>query len=338
MISPGRNNYVNILLILIIVSACFSILPGCEIVESEKSSQGLISVTAFDTTLNENLSDAEILIDGILRQEKTPAQIAGIKEGEHSITLRPPYLDYPIVETHFRFSPPETLDVSLTVGRSLQPGLLYIETNNDPARVYVNQNFNFQNTPVVLSLAPGEHQLAAFRSGCLSDAPSISLVQIRADDSLSVLLKLKQANTGTSPGDLAPDVCLFSDLGDSCSIAQYRGCVLLVNFAGFSCDPCIGELPQIQNVYDEYFNDGFRVLVINVGWWNEGPEEFEIVRNELGISMPLMYPDANGINAPNLYEVIAAPTNILVDRSGIIRQRFGVTTYEDLKSRVESMI
>lgn len=74
------------------------------------------------------------------------------------------------------------------------------------------------------------------------------------------------------------------------------------------------------------------MLVINTGWWHEGPEDFVSLREELGITLPLLYSENDQANATILYEVQAAPTNIIVDRSGIIRYRFSMTNYEELKT------
>ncbi|HKJ87249.1 MAG TPA: TlpA disulfide reductase family protein [Gammaproteobacteria bacterium] len=112
----------------------------------------------------------------------------------------------------------------------------------------------------------------------------------------------------------APDFQLKDLDGQSHSLADLRGKVVLVNFWASWCPPCREEMPSIQRLYKDLKGRDFQVLAVNVG--EEESNVFSFARGQLGtkITFPLLLdPDAKVINR---FPVKGLPTSFLVDRKG----------------------
>jgi len=63
-------------------------------------------------------------------------------------------------------------------------------------------------------------------------------------------------------GFLAPDFRLETFGGDRYTLSDLRGKPVLINFWASWCPPCRSEMPAIQNVFDEFQDQGFVVLAV----------------------------------------------------------------------------
>ena len=127
-------------------------------------------------------------------------------------------------------------------------------------------------------------------------------------------------------GEPVPDLVLPRLDGDSTSLADYRGKVLLVNLWATWCAPCVREMPSLQAVYEEYRDDGLEILAVSL---DEDPGERAedgsidgIVSRfveELGLTFPVAV-DPSG-QAEEVLGTSYLPTTVLVDRRGRIRGR-----------------
>lgn len=107
--------------------------------------------------------------------------------------------------------------------------------------------------------------------------------------------------------------------GENRALADYRGKVVLLDFWGIWCGPCVRELPSLERLRGKYEAKG----VVFLGVHSPG-EDVEQVRKFLvvkGITFP------SGIDAGDLntygttverYGVTGFPTIVLVDRQGLI--------------------
>ena len=107
--------------------------------------------------------------------------------------------------------------------------------------------------------------------------------------------------------------------GKDRSLADYRGKVVLLDFWGIWCGPCVRELPSLERLKEKYEAKG----VVFLGIHSPG-EEIEQVRKFLGLK-GITFP--SGIDAGELntygttverYGVTGFPTIILVDRKGLV--------------------
>ncbi len=323
--------------LLAILAGCVWLF-GCGITECDEPEAGALTVSVWDTTAGQTLTGAAIFVDGTPRQECTPATLCGLTEGVHRLSVLPAALDYASIDTTVRITPPDTQTVSLLTGASTVSGYLHVLTTPASADVHIDFRPQTHASGSVLPILPGEHTVSAWLQDHAVTSPGYAVTTVRAADTTTVRLTLTVESPGIETGQLAPNLILTGDLGTEYSLAQYRGAVLLLNFAGFDCDPCRDELPDIQRVYARRYEDGFRVLVINVGWYNDGPDNFARIREDLHLTMPLLFADTPDGAATTTYNIAAAPTNILIDRRGIIRQRLGAVTETQLDELIQPLL
>ena len=75
---------------------------------------------------------------------------------------------------------------------------------------------------------------------------------------------------GPKVGDPAPDFTLPDSLGDTHSLSDFKGKVILLQFWQSFCPGCRDELPRLQKIYDDYHSKGLEVISVNAGdEWNK---------------------------------------------------------------------
>jgi len=100
--------------------------------------------------------------------------------------------------------------------------------------------------------------------------------------------------------------------GNDVSLDAYRGKVILVHFWATFCIPCLGEMPVLESLWQQYGGEGLVILGIAGDRGNT-----EIVREfaeKTGVSFPVVH-DSDG-RVRNQYKVAALPTSYLVGRDG----------------------
>jgi len=74
-----------------------------------------------------------------------------------------------------------------------------------------------------------------------------------------------EPEVGPEVGMRAPDFALQTIDGETVTLSDFGGRVVLLNFWLLSCQTCVDELPYLQTVSDEWPVDKLVVLAINVG-------------------------------------------------------------------------
>ena len=117
-------------------------------------------------------------------------------------------------------------------------------------------------------------------------------------------------------GDVVNDFTLLDVDGNSVSLYDFEGDVILLNFFATWCPPCNEESPILeQHFWQEYQDQGFTVLAVNL------LEDSAIVSawlEDLGLTFPVIlapdysiwtqFPSAGGI-----------PYNAIIDQSMVLR-------------------
>jgi thiol-disulfide isomerase/thioredoxin/Leucine-rich repeat (LRR) protein len=98
------------------------------------------------------------------------------------------------------------------------------------------------------------------------------------------------------------------------ALQDYRGKVVLVEFWGTWCGPCIAQLPEIRRLHDEYADRGLVVIGVHSSKGAENAAKF-VQSNKL--PWPIALDDENQSKAA--YCVDRWPSCYLVDRQGVLR-------------------
>ena len=127
----------------------------------------------------------------------------------------------------------------------------------------------------------------------------------------ALILASASANEISGP---APGFSLESRDGNMVTLDELRGQVVMVNFLATWCGPCREEMPHLEALYQRYSDLGFTLLGVNVEEDASGADDFLA---ETPVSFPILFDPANEVS--ELYEVIAMPSTVLIDRSGNMR-------------------
>ena len=132
--------------------------------------------------------------------------------------------------------------------------------------------------------------------------------------SLVVLLASSLTLSGVSAGDVsgpAPGFALQSRDGGAVSLDELRGNVVMINFWATWCGPCRQEMPHLEALHQRYSGLGFTLLGVNV---EDDPTGAAKWLEETPVSFPILFDPNNEVS--ELYDVVAMPTTVLVDRQG----------------------
>ncbi len=130
---------------------------------------------------------------------------------------------------------------------------------------------------------------------------------------LSVTLATAVAAAAPVSG-IAPDFGLQARDGTQVSLTDLKGQVVMINFWATWCGPCRQEMPHLEALYQRYSPLGFTLLGVNV---EDDPKGAEAWLAQTPVSFPVLFDSDNRVT--KIYDVVAMPSTVLVDRSGNVR-------------------
>ncbi|MCI0684420.1 MAG: TlpA family protein disulfide reductase [Gemmataceae bacterium] len=115
------------------------------------------------------------------------------------------------------------------------------------------------------------------------------------------------------PGKTMDDKGKTAD-GKDFDLAKLKGKVVLVDFWATWCRPCIGEIPNMQKMYEAYHERGFEIIAISTDQGIEAPTRFMEKRM---LPWPWMHDEPDEpTSLAGHYGVLSIPRAILVGRDG----------------------
>ncbi|MBK8784680.1 MAG: TlpA family protein disulfide reductase [Anaerolineales bacterium] len=141
---------------------------------------------------------------------------------------------------------------------------------------------------------------------------------------LFVVLQSNDAKTATSTTDFsvvpaevnypAPQLALKNVNGETESLADFSGQVLLLNNWATWCPPCKAEMPTLKKFHDAHSAEGFTIIAVEAG---DGKEEVLEFANSLELTFPIwLDPEGAALNA---FKNGSLPNSYVIDRSGTVR-------------------
>jgi len=113
---------------------------------------------------------------------------------------------------------------------------------------------------------------------------------------------------------IAPSFSLPSRSGDSVSLEQLKGQVVMLNFWASWCGPCRQEMPLLDQMHKRYSSLGFTLLGVNV---EANTKDAERWLAETPVSFPVLFDKESKVS--KLYDVNAMPSTVFIDRKGNVR-------------------
>ena len=102
----------------------------------------------------------------------------------------------------------------------------------------------------------------------------------------------------------------------SVNLQDYRGRFVLLNFWATWCSPCLKEMPDLENAYNEMGQEKLVVLAVGMG---ESVKKIKAFFNKYGFTFPLLAD--NRMKITKLYGVRNIPVTYLIDPDGVVLGR-----------------
>ncbi len=119
-----------------------------------------------------------------------------------------------------------------------------------------------------------------------------------------------------------PDFSLKTIDGETINFADLKGQVVIVNFWGSWCGPCIPELSMLEKVHSEYSNAPVKVIAIHNmftrGIFKDYLSTIQKVAEQANISFPMLY-DTKEVNIAGRMDIRHIPTTLIIDKEGKIQ-------------------
>lgn len=130
------------------------------------------------------------------------------------------------------------------------------------------------------------------------------------------------------PPEEAEDFTLKTLKGETVSLKDYRGRLIFLNFWATWCGPCRAEMPSMQRLWEEFKEEDFVILAINI------QEESKLVSsfmNERGLSFPVLLDEKGKV--ARTYGIRGIPTTFFLNPEGeIIGKAVGARDWDSEES------
>jgi thiol-disulfide isomerase/thioredoxin len=131
---------------------------------------------------------------------------------------------------------------------------------------------------------------------------------------LTPLNEKRPARVVLLSGYSAPDFSFVDLDGNKKNLSDLKGKVVLIDFWGTWCAPCVAAVPELRATYNRYRSRGFFILSVDTG---DTPEKVRAFLAEKKISWAQTIENENGPIA-SLFRITGRPSYFLIDREGKI--------------------
>lgn len=128
------------------------------------------------------------------------------------------------------------------------------------------------------------------------------------------------------PGREAPSFTVASLRGDSVSLSDYEGQVVLLNIWATWCAPCRVEMPSLERLYQELEGEPFEILAVSVDAARGGRDEYgnpggniQAFADSLGLTFRILHDPTGRIQ--DRYRTTGVPETFLIGKDGIIYKK-----------------
>ena len=124
---------------------------------------------------------------------------------------------------------------------------------------------------------------------------------------------VRQNRAQPASGKQAPDFTVTTFDGETFTLSEHQGEIVVINFWGSWCPPCRNEAPHLETVYQEYKDQG--VTFIGITHIDEIPDSQAFI-DEFGISY-MNAPDQRSVISDK-YAIRGVPETYIIGRDGHI--------------------
>jgi len=133
--------------------------------------------------------------------------------------------------------------------------------------------------------------------------------------------------TGTQDGQCAPEFELVSTDGKSFKLSDYKGKVVVVNFWATWCEPCIEELPSLNNLFQKKI-PGLELVSVSIDKNQKALDRFFARNKNVKVSFPILQDFDKKVSS--LWGTYKVPETFIIDPSGrIIHKEIGIRPWDE---------
>lgn len=136
-------------------------------------------------------------------------------------------------------------------------------------------------------------------------------------------------------GKVAPDFEAVDGEGKKFKLSDYRGKLVMLDFWGFWCGPCVATLPHNQELTTKLKDKPFALIGVNSD--QDGPKAIERIKKE-GLTFRNAMVGSTGAAIPKQYNVSGWPTVYLIDKDGVIRWKTVGVDPKKLDAEIEKIL
>lgn len=134
---------------------------------------------------------------------------------------------------------------------------------------------------------------------------------------------------------LSSDMTFQTLDGRTMVVSEMQNTVILINFWGTWCAPCLEEIPDLIKLSHHFHSNGLQV--IGVALASGSSEEVRAFAEAHGMDYVVVIGDMEEVKTH--FQVMGFPTSVLIDREGVIRKRyFGPQTEAGLTNDVMPLL
>ncbi|MDP3585847.1 MAG: TlpA disulfide reductase family protein [Thiobacillus sp.] len=121
--------------------------------------------------------------------------------------------------------------------------------------------------------------------------------------------------------------------GQTLSLDELRGKVVLVNFWATSCPGCVKKMPDMVEVYREYKDRGFEIIAVAMSYDPPNYVQSFVQTRQLPFPVAL---DVTGEHARAFGDVQLTPTTFIIGKDGrILEHRLGDIDFVRLRALLD---
>lgn len=145
----------------------------------------------------------------------------------------------------------------------------------------------------------------------------------KGEQQISEQIKIQQKNLNKSAEEFlnkpAPDFEFETLDGKKTKLSDYKGKVILLDFWGTWCAPCVAEIPTLRKIYDEFKNKNFEMISISSDAFIKKLDKNKLQEFTQNKEMiwPQVLDDAEQ-RIHKLYKINSWPSLFLINEKGII--------------------
>jgi peroxiredoxin len=143
---------------------------------------------------------------------------------------------------------------------------------------------------------------------------------------LVLVLKLSPQIFPVEVGSSAP-AFTATDLktGESATLADYTGQVVLLNVWATWCEPCKIEMPSMEQMEKELGPKGLKIVAVSID--EGGPEAVRQFARDYGLTFRILHDPSGHIQ--RIYQTTGVPESFVINRQGkIVKKVIGATDWD----------